>query len=63
MNLRNISDDVKAVILILTFIVFCIIVGNKLKESHRNEVCNIQGKSTYIYGGYEYSCFNGGKVK
>lgn len=57
------SDNVKAFLIVLGFIILCVAVGNTTRDRHRNEVCSIKGKSTYIYGGYEYSCLNGGRLK
>ena len=57
------SDNVKVFLIVMVFIVLCIFAGNTTRDRHRNEVCSIKGKSTYIYGGYEYSCLNGGRLK
>ena len=57
------SDNVKAFLIVMVFIVLCIFAGNATRDRHREEVCSIKGKSTYIYGGFEYSCLNGGRLK
>ena len=57
------SERVGALILVLAFIAVCVMIGNATQNKHRESVCSIKGKSTYIYGGYEYSCLNGGRLK
>ena len=57
------SDNVKVFLIVMVFIVLCIFAGNTTRDRHREEVCSIKGKSTYISGGFEYSCLNGGRLK
>lgn len=56
------SEKIGALLLVLAFMAVCIMVGNATKNKHKDSVCGIKGKSTFIYGGYEYSCFNENRV-
>lgn len=62
-----ISDLAKALI-ITVIVISCVVLvscglGSTASMDTKEYVCSVKGKATYIYGGREYSCFNGVKVK
>lgn len=59
------ADNMKVFIVMLVALAACTLlaVSSENKQSRKAEsICSIKGKSTYIYYGTEYSCFNGAKL-
>ena len=57
------SEYMKAMLLVILFVTACAYVGTNVRDKHKTEICSIKGKSTFIYGGFEYSCLNGVRIK